>query len=186
VTTDISGTRRATRRPVFVAAERQAELATFLAFESELLDDRNFARWAELVTDEFTYRVPTPRTPDSPFAPHWDDRTMLIEESKWSLMTQWFRRFDEDVYEMAWGENPPVRFRHLITNVRGLATADPDRFEVRSNVALVACRQSDPPKYLTGQRTDEVVRRAGELFLNSRWVVIDQVLLDFPQLRVLL
>lgn len=180
-----TGARRA-ERPRYVPADERAEVIDFLSLEAELLDDRRYHEWVELVTDDFVYLVPTPRTPDTPFKPHWDDRVMLIDESRWSLSTQWFRRFDEDIYEMAWGENPPVRFRHLITNVRAAAGAEADTYEVRSNVALVATRQSDLPKYLTGQRTDTLVRRDGELFLARRHVVLDQVLIDFPQLRIML
>ena len=173
------------RRPPAMDPVLQTEISAFLALEAELLDDRHYHHWVEVVTDAFVYLVPTPRTPDTPFKPHWDESTMLINESKWSLSTQWFRRFDKDVYEMAWGENPPVRFRHLVTNIRATELGA-DRYQVKSNVALVATRQSDLPKYLTAERTDELVRIEGELYLNRRWAVLDQVLIDFPQLRILL
>jgi 3-phenylpropionate/cinnamic acid dioxygenase small subunit len=186
VTAPAAGVRHRLQRPAFVGAAERAEICDFLALESELLDDRRYHEWVDLVTDDFVYLVPTPRTPDTPFKPHWDDRVMLIDESKWSLSTQWFRRFDADIYEMAWGENPPVRFRHLVTNVRATASDDGDGYQVRTNVALVATRQSDLPKQLTGQRTDTLVRRDGELFLARRHVVLDQVLIDFPQLRIML
>lgn len=182
---DIAGVRTPFRRPRPVDPAVYAEIASFLALEAELLDDRRYQHWVDVVTDQFVYLVPTPRTPDTPFKPHWDDATMLINESKWSLATQWFRRFDQDIYEMAWGENPPVRFRHLITNVRPIELAE-DRYEVKSNVALVGTRQSDLPKYLTAERTDEVVRVDGELYLDRRWAVLDQVVIDFPQLRIML
>jgi 3-phenylpropionate/trans-cinnamate dioxygenase beta subunit len=186
VTLDAVGVRTRPVRPRFADPAVQAEVALFLAYESELLDDRRFHEWVDIVAEDFVYQVPTPRTPDTPFKPHWDDRTLLIDESRWSMVAQWFRRFDEDIYEMAWGENPPVRFRHLITNVRVRLTDDPDAYEVRSNVALVGTRQSDLPKYITGERTDRIVRRDGELVLARRWVVLDQVVIDFPQLRILL
>jgi 3-phenylpropionate/cinnamic acid dioxygenase small subunit len=186
MTADVAGVRRPTVRPRFAPAETQVEVATFLAYESDLLDSRSFHEWVDVVTDDFVYLVPTPRTPDTPFKPHWDERTMLIDESKWSLMTQWFRRFDSDIYEMAWGENPPVRFRHFVTDVQVRLTDDDDRYEVHSHVMLVGTRQSDLPKSITGRRTDSIVRRDGDLFLARRWVVLDQVLIDFPQLRILL
>lgn len=182
---DVAGVRTPLRRPSYVGAAEHAEISAFLALEAELLDDRRYHHWIEVVTDSFVYLVPTPRTPDTPFKPHWDEATMLINESKWSLATQWFRRFDEDIYEMAWGENPPVRFRHSITNVRAVSIGE-DRYRVKSNVTLVATRQSDRPKYLTAERTDELVRAGGELFLDRRWAVLDQVVIDFPQLRIML
>ncbi|MCW2759278.1 MAG: aromatic-ring-hydroxylating dioxygenase, beta subunit [Nocardioidaceae bacterium] len=181
----VAGPRVAQERPALADAATYAEICQFLAHEADLLDARRFHAWMDVVTDDYVYLVPTPRTPDTPYKPHWDERVMLIDESKWSLSTQWFRRFDEDIYETAWGENPPVRFRHLVTNLRITALAD-DEFEVRSNVALVATRQSDAPKYLSGERTDHLVRRDGLLYLSRRFVVLDQVLIDFPQLRILL
>lgn len=181
-----AGRRAAFQRPRSVEPEIRTEIEEFLALDSELLDDRRYHEWVQLVTETFTYQVPTPRTPDSPFKPHYDDRVLLIDESRWSLATQWFRRFDEDIYEMAWGENPPIRFRHFVTNVRARNGALPDSYEVRSNVSVVATRQSDAPKYLTGERTDTLVRQGDVLMLQHRWVVLDQVLIDFPQLRVML
>ncbi|MGC5617554.1 aromatic-ring-hydroxylating dioxygenase subunit beta [Georgenia sp. Z1491] len=186
MSTPILGSRHTYTRPEYVDAETHREISDFLALESELLDDRRFHDWVELVAGDFTYQMPTPKTPDTPFKPHFDDRSMLIDESRWSLALQWFRRFDEDIYEMAWGENPPVRFRHFITSVRATRTVDPDAFTVKSNAVLVGTRQSDLPKYITGERTDRLERREGELVLTRRWAVLDQVVIDFPQLRILL
>lgn len=169
-----------------VSTDEYAAICQFLFTEAAALDDRDYPTWVDLVSDDFTYLVPTPRTPDNPFSPHWDERTLLIDESKWSLKTQWFRRFDQDVYEMAWGENPPVRLRHMITNIRVSRAHDPSSFEVRSNVLLSGTRQSDVPKFLTAQRTDTLRRQEGRLKLVRRWAVLDQVLIDFPQLRIIL
>lgn len=178
------GHRDATRPPT-VSVEEYSEISQFLAIEAAALDDRRYNDWVELVADDFVYLVPTPRTPDTPFKPHWDERVMLIDESKWSLTTQWFRRFDEDIYEMAWGENPPVRFRHIIGNVRITPTGE-SAYQVQSNVLLTGTRQSDPVKYISAERTDSLERRDGLLYLTRRWAVLDQVVIDFPQLRIML
>lgn len=186
MTTGFAGRRDLAAPPRFADPAVQAEVSLFLAYEASLLDDRRFNAWVEIVDEQFTYQVPTPITPDSPFKPHYDDRSLLIDESRWSMTTQWFRRFDEDIYEMSWGENPPVRFRHFVTNVRVLLTDEEDMYVARSNVMLVGTRQSDAPKFVTGERTDTIGRRIGRLVLHSRWVVLDQSVIDFPQLRILL
>ena len=172
--------------PSFAQLEVQTEINLFLAHEAELLDSRQYGDWLEFVADDYAYQVPVPRTPDNPFAPHYDDRTMLIDESKWSLTEQWFKRLAPDLYELSWAENPPVRFRHFVSNVRAYLTEEPETYDVRSNVMLVATRQSLKPKYVTGQRFDSLRRQDGQLLLARRWVVLDQVLIDFPQLRMLL
>jgi hypothetical protein len=127
-----------------------------------------------------------PRTPDNPFSPHYDDRTMLIDESKWSLTSQWFRRLDKDIYELSWAENPPVRFRHFVSNIRVRLTDDPEVFDVRSNVMLVGVRQSDAPKFVTAERFDTIVIDGDGYLLRRRWAVLDETVIDFPQLRILL
>jgi len=141
----------------FASLDVHRAIDLFLARESELLDSRRYWEWADLVEDDFTYQVPVPRTPDNPFSPHYDDRTMLIDESRWSLTQQWFRRPD-----------------------------DPDLLDVRSNVLLVGVRQSDLPKYVTAERFDTVVRRDDDYRLRRRWAVLDETVIDFPQLRILL
>jgi len=170
----------------FADERTHTAMSTFLAREAEAVDNRDFATWLRLVEDGFTYQVPVPRTPDSPFARPYDTRSFLINESKWSLEAQWFRRFEPEIYEVAWSDNPPIRFRHFVTNVRVRQTDDPAILDVRSNVLLVGTRQSDAPKYITGERTDVVTVHDDGYRLASRWVVLDQVVIDFPQLRVIL
>jgi len=163
-----------------------SEITEFLANEAAAMDDRDYARWLTYVDERFVYRVPVPRTPDNAFAPHYDERSMLIDESRWSLEGQWFRRMDPQFLELSWAENPPVRFRHFVSNIRPRALKQAGAFEVRSNVMLVGTRQSDAPKYLTGERTDHLLKAPQGWQLLSRWVVLDQSVIDFPQLRVML
>lgn len=170
----------------FASLDVHREVDLFLAHEAELADSRRYWEWADLVTDDFTYQVPVPRTPDNPFSPHYDDRSMLIDESKWSMESQWFKRLDPDIYELSWAENPPVRFRHLVSNVRVRLTDDPAAYDVRSNVILTGVRQSDLPKFITAERFDIVVRTPEGLRLKRRWAVLDGTVIDFPQLRIML
>lgn len=170
----------------WATAEVHAAVTSFLAREAEAMDKRDYATWLTLVEDDFTYLVPVPRTPDNPFSPHYDTRSMLIDESKWSLESQWFRRLDREIYELSWAENPPVRFRHFVTDVRVRVSSNPAVLDVRSNVMLVGTRQSDAPKFITGERIDAVNVVDGGFRLAHRWVVLDQVVIDFPQLRIML
>ncbi len=180
------GVPRDARDGEFASLEVHREVDLFLARESELADSRRYWEWVELVTEDFTYQVPVPRTPDNPFAPHFDDRTMLIDESRWSMESQWFKRLDPDIYELSWAENPPVRFRHTVSNIRVRITDNPDTYDARSNVLLVSVRQSDLPKFVTAERFDTIVRTAEGLRLKRRWAVLDETVIDFPQLRIML
>lgn len=170
----------------FATLDVHREVDLFLACEAELSDSRRYWEWVDLVTDDFTYQVPVPRTPDNPFAVHYDERSMLIDESKWSLESQWFKRLDPDIYELSWAENPPVRFRHTVSNIRVRLTDDPNVLDVRSNVILTGVRQSDLPKFITAERFDTIVRINSDLRLKRRWAVLDETVIDFPQLRIML
>lgn len=170
----------------FADAMTHAEMAQFLAGESECMDSRRFAEWADLVDDAFRYMVPVPVTPDNPYSPPFDPGCLLLDESKASIIQLWFRRYEKGMYEMAWGENPPVRLRHFITNVRVRRTDEGDVYDVRSNVLLIGVRQGDGPAYLSGERFDLIRRTTTGLRLSRRIVVLDETLLCFPQVRSVL
>jgi 3-phenylpropionate/trans-cinnamate dioxygenase subunit beta len=170
-----------------VASERiHAEIRMFLDQEAELIDSRRFAEWLDLVTKDFTYRMPVPYTPDNPVRPHYDPDALIINETRDTLIKHWFRRYDPDMWEMAWAENPPVRYRHLITNVRVRETDAVNLYDVRSNVIVSATRQSDQPTLLVVERFDKIVRGGDDWRLRDRFVVTDATVIAFAQLRVVL
>ena len=168
----------------FAGADVHAELQNFLARESELIDNRAFKDWLDLVVEDFTYRMPVPITPDSPDALHYEPNALVINETRETLIEHWFARFEPELWEMAWAENPPVRYRHFITNVRVRETAEADVYDVRSNAIVSATRQADQPTLLVVERFDEIARYDGAWKLKTRFVVTDATVLDFAQLRV--
>lgn len=163
-----------------------AEVAAFLAYEAEALDRRHFAEWQELVDDAFTYRVPVPVLHDSAAAPRHDTGSLLIDEDKDSIVELWFGRFADEVYDVAWGDHPPVRMRHFVTNVRVRHTDERDVYDATSNVRLHMVRQTLHTGVLTAERFDRIRRTADGLRLVSRFAVLDDLVLDAPQLRVIL
>jgi 3-phenylpropionate/cinnamic acid dioxygenase small subunit len=174
------------RMAASASPEVHAEVAAFLAFESEALDSRRFAEWVDLVEEDFTYRVPVPITPDNPAAPAYDEHAFIIDESRQTLIDHWFVRYEPEMWEIAWSENPPVRYRHFVTNVRVRETDRPDVLDVRSNAIVSATRQSSPTTTLHVERFDLVRRRPEGLRLMRRFAVTDEALLNFSQLRVVL
>jgi 3-phenylpropionate/cinnamic acid dioxygenase small subunit len=168
------------------APEVHAEVTAFLALEAEAIDSRHFAEWVELVEEDFVYRVPVPVTPDNPGAPAYDEQAFIVDESRQTLIDHWFVRYEPEMWEIAWSENPPVRFRHFVTNVRVRETDRAGVLDVRSNAIVSATRQSSPTTTLHVERFDLVRRRPDGLRLMRRFAVIDEALLDFSQLRVVL
>lgn len=168
------------------SAEVREEVRDFLYREAELLDDRRFGEWLQLVAEDFRYRMPVPVTPDNPLAPHYDPRAYIIDETRTTLAEHWFRRFEPDMWEMAWAENPPVRYRHFVTNIRVREAAEADAYDVRSNAIVTGTRQSDQPTVLYVERFDKIVRGDNDLLLLDRFAVSESTLIEFSQLRVVL
>lgn len=160
-------------------------LHAFLDREAELIDSRRYREWLDLVSADFNYRMPVPITPDNPEAPHFDPDAMIIDESRETLMEHWFRRFEPDMWEMAWGEVPPVRIRHFVTNVRARVIED-GRYDLRSNALVTGVRQSAQANMLSVERFDVVASDENETRLLSRFVVAETTVLEFASLRVVL
>jgi 3-phenylpropionate/cinnamic acid dioxygenase small subunit len=168
----------------FADQDTHVSIRLFLEREAELIDDRRYRDWLTLVSDDFTYLMPVTFTPDNPAKPHYDPDAYIVDETRETLAEHWFRRFEPDMWEIAWSENPPVRYRHFISNVR-VRTTDHDGFyDVRSNVLLAAARQSDQPTLLTAERFDLVGRRHDDWQLRRRMVILDTTSIQFAHLRV--
>ncbi|MDA8309566.1 MAG: hypothetical protein M0Z46_02970 [Actinomycetota bacterium] len=164
----------------------QQSVSLFLALESEAFDGRHFDEWTSMLDDAFTYRVPVPVVRDGLTALPFDPGSLLIDETKESIVDIWLARLGSDLYDLAWGEHPPFRFRHYVSNVRVRTTGDPDTFLARSNVLLTMVRQSTDPAQLGGERYDLARREAQGWKLLSRYCVLDAVVLHVPQVRVML
>jgi 3-phenylpropionate/cinnamic acid dioxygenase small subunit len=171
-------------RSSFADAATHAELRLFLDREAELIDTRRYREWLAIVSDDFRYTMPVPLTPDNPTKPHYDPHVYIIDETKETLGGHWFRRFEPDMWEIAWSENPPVRYRHFVSNVRVRTTGEDAVFDVRSNVLISATRQSDQPTLLTAERFDVIRRGEGDWCLERRQVILDVVVVEFAHMRV--
>lgn len=164
----------------------QQDVGLFLALEAEAFDGRRFDEWTAMLGDDFTYRVPVPVVRDGLAALPFDPGSLLIDETKESILDVWLARLGQELYDVAWGEHPPLRFRHHITNLRVRATRVPDTFLARSNVQLTMVRQSTDPAQLGAERYDVVRREPSRWKLLSRYCVLDAVVLNVPQVRVML
>lgn len=162
-----------------------AHLRGFLDREAELIDSRRYREWLDFVTEDFSYRMPVPITPDNPEAPHFDPDGIITDETRETLMEHWFRRFERDMWEIAWGEVPPVRLRHFVTNVRARVIED-GLYDLRSNALVTAARQSAQADVLAVERFDVVESSAAGTRLRSRFTVAETTVLEFATLRVVL
>jgi phthalate 3,4-dioxygenase subunit beta len=172
--------------PVPADDATHSQVERFLYHEAYLLDSRRYREWLELLTEDFGYRVPVPVTRDNPTLAPWDEGTYIVDETRASLANLWVRRHEPEFIEYAWGENPPHRTRHFITNVR-VSHLDGERLAVEANVLLSVTRLSDPPSLTPAGREDVLVRApGGALNLRSRRVRLDQTLIGTTHMRLII
>jgi 3-phenylpropionate/cinnamic acid dioxygenase small subunit len=168
-----------------VDATTHFDVAQFLVHEASLLDARKFVEWHCLLAEDFVYDVPIPVTRDNPGVATYADQGSIVHESHSSL-AWWIRRHEPDVFEYAWGENPPQRTRHLVTNVtvrhrQGVS----DEYDVESYVLLGFSKQSEPETLATALRRDVLRRTGTDWRLASRTVLLNQMIHTLSHMRLI-
>ncbi len=152
----------------------QREIEEFLAMEAELLDERRYKEWTELLADDIHYHVPIRR--NMKFGEQHRENSSADSEISW--MDEGKRilvgRVRQIMTGIHWCEEPLSRVRHVISNVqvvvaRGDEVAERDRFIVYRN------RLQDEWDLFAGKR-EQVLRRdsATGWKIAKRTVILDQ------------
>jgi len=153
------------------------ELMQFYIREAWLLDERKFADWLDLFTDDVLYFMPRRknvlRRELHREVTQLGDLAILEEDRRYLAM-----RVARLETGMAWAEDPPSRTRHLIGNLEATPL---DNGEVSARTAFLVYRShlETDNQLLSGSRED-VLRPAGDTWkVARRTIVLDaNVLLD--------
>ncbi|RZI53828.1 MAG: 3-phenylpropionate/cinnamic acid dioxygenase subunit beta [Pseudonocardia sp.] len=163
---------------------RQYEIEQFYYREAELLDDRQWRNWLNLLADDVRY-----------FMPVRSNRTVR-ERDKETGTRSMVAHFDDDKRHMEWrvmqlesgthwAEDPISRTRHMVTNVRIDEGDLPNEFVVRSNFLVYRNRMKRDVDVWAGERKDllrEVAR--GMYSIVDRTIVLDQTVVLAKNLSV--
>ncbi|MDA0798770.1 MAG: 3-phenylpropionate/cinnamic acid dioxygenase subunit beta [Chloroflexi bacterium] len=152
----------------------EREIEKFLYREAELLDDRRYNDWIELIAEDIHYHMPVRR--NVKFGEQHRENSDSESEISW---------FDEGKRTLAgrvrqintglhWAEEPFSRVRHLITNIQ-VGDLDGDEVPVRSNFYCWSNRLRDEVNVFVGTRQD-VLRRDPEtgFKIAKRLILLDQ------------
>jgi 3-phenylpropionate/cinnamic acid dioxygenase small subunit len=152
----------------------EREIEKFLYREAELLDDRRYNDWIELIAEDIHYHMPVRR--NVKFGEQHRENSDSESEISW---------FDEGKRTLAgrvrqintglhWAEEPFSRVRHLITNIQ-VGDLDGDEVAVRSNFYCWSNRLRDEVNVFVGTRQD-VLRRDPEtgFKIAKRLILLDQ------------
>jgi 3-phenylpropionate/cinnamic acid dioxygenase small subunit len=154
------------------------EIADFLYFEAELLDERRYHEWLGLLADDIRYWMPMRRNvkfgEDEREFTRADCDINWFDEGKETLI----RRVKQIETGIHWAEEPRSRLSHLVTNVR-LQGAEPSfadlqEVSITCRFLIYRNRVQTETDILVGKREDSL-RRVGEGWLVARRkIILDQ------------
>jgi 3-phenylpropionate/cinnamic acid dioxygenase small subunit len=156
------------------------EIEDFFYAEADLLDEREYDRWLELLTENIVYWMPMRKnvsyanrakdiTAEDDVAWFHDDKETLRKRVK-QIQTG-----------IHWADEPISRVAHVITNIRltepissldeGASATTKCRFIVYRN------RLESETDLLVGRREDTLTRERGQLKIARRKIILDQSVL---------
>ena len=153
--------------------ELRLEIEDFFFLEADLLDDRLYEAWLDLLTDDIRYFMPIRR--NVPFNELERENTVARAQMCW---------FDEGKFTLTqrvqqirtgshWCEEPFSRVTHMVSNVR-IEEATGDEVQVRSRFLVYRNRLEDEESFLIGRRFDTLRRDGASWKIARREIVLDQ------------
>jgi 3-phenylpropionate/cinnamic acid dioxygenase small subunit len=144
--------------------------------EAELLDERRYEEWLDLLTDDVHYFMPMRRNvpadePEREFTRAGVD-VNWFDEGKDTLT----RRVKQIRTGVHWAEQPPSRICHMVANVQ-LVSVGPAEVGVTSRFLIYRNRVETETDVLVGKREDLLRRVNGGFKIARRRIVLDQSVL---------
>src|SRR4051794_1297345 len=150
------------------------EVEDFLYHEAELLDERRFDEWIDLIADDVHYYMPMRRNVKYG---EWErentsDKTDInwFDEGKSTLVGR-VRQLNTGLH---WAEEPMSRVCHMVSNVH-IMEVQGDEVTVQSRFLIYRNRLQDETDFFVGKRTD-LLRRDPETGwkIARRTIILDQ------------
>ena len=154
------------------------EIEEFLFQEAELLDERRFEEWLELLADDIRYWMPMRRNVkfgelDREFTRDGQDINWF-DEGKETLD----RRVRQILTGVHWAEEPLSRICHFVTNVQILnaapSSSDPVEVSVKCRFLVYRNRVQTETDFLIGKREDTLRKVDGAWKIAERKIILDQ------------
>jgi len=154
------------------------DVEAFLYHEANLLDDRRYEDWLDLLTEDVRYWVPMRR--NVKFGELEREFTREGQDINWfdegkTTLTQRVRQILTGVH---WAEEPLSRLSHLVTNVEILdaspTPADAEEVSLRCRFIIYRNRVETETDLLVGRREDSLRRVDGAWQIAKRQVFLDQ------------
>ena len=154
------------------------EIEDFLYREAELLDQRRYRDWLDLLADDIRYWMPMRRNvkvgeDEREFTRAQHDINWF-DEGKETLA----RRVKQIETGIHWAEEPRSRVSHLVSNVQlqGVepSLAEPQEVAVSCRFLIYRNRVETETDILVGRREDALRRNGAGWLLTRRKIILDQ------------
>lgn len=160
------------------------EVSEFLYTEADLLDERRYEEWLELLADDYQYSVPLRLNVA------FEDNDRLSQTRAGSEIC-WFdedketvgKRVEQLMTGRHWAEEPVSRVSHLVTNVRLESVRLPE-VDVSSRFVVYRNRVSDETDFLVGRRKDTLRKTGDSWQVAKRELLLDQSVLLAKNLSI--
>jgi 3-phenylpropionate/cinnamic acid dioxygenase small subunit len=157
----------------------KADMEDFLYAEADLLDERRFREWLNLLADDIVYFMPIRR--NVKFGQHAQRENTVqgsgiswFDEDKWTLT----KRVDQILTGVHYAEEPLSRVSHMVSNVQILRATpsieEPREVEVRCRFLVYQNRVEYETYTFVGKRTDLIRRTPDGWKIARREIVLDQ------------
>jgi 3-phenylpropionate/cinnamic acid dioxygenase small subunit len=157
----------------------KADMEDFLYADADLLDNRQFRDWLNLLADDMTYFMPIRR--NVKFGQHVQRENTVqgsgiswFDEDKWTLT----KRVDQILTGVHYAEEPLSRVCHMVSNVQVLGATPsleaPQEVEVRCRFLVYQNRIEYETYTFVGKRTDLIRKTSDGWKIARREILLDQ------------
>lgn len=157
----------------------RADIEDFLYSEADLLDERRFRDWLNLLAEDITYFMPIRR--NVKFGQHKERENTRsgsgiswFDEDKWTLT----KRVEQILTGVHYAEEPLSRICHMITNVQILAVRPgvevPREVDVKSRFLVYQNRVEYETYFFVGKRNDTLRLTDAGWKVARREIILDQ------------
>ena len=154
------------------------EIEDFLYHEAEILDERRYEEWLDLLCEDIRYYMPMRRNVkfgelDREFTREGQDINWF-DEGKDTLA----RRVKQILTGVHWAEEPLSRICHIVSNVQVLeatpSASEPTEVKIKSRFLVYRNRVATETDILVGKREDRLRKVNGDWNIAQRKIILDQ------------
>jgi 3-phenylpropionate/cinnamic acid dioxygenase small subunit len=145
----------------------------FYVLESDLLDERRFDEWLELLSEDIHYWMPLAR--NFRYSEPEDEYTRARSEAAW--FDEGKRTLRQRIQQIQsgdhWAEEPRSRTTHLVGGIR-IEKDEGDTVSVNSRFVVYLNREAQEVQFFAGKRRDVLLAQGTSFVVLKRSIFLDQ------------